>query len=618
MRPADLRPLRLWIEAQPSWSDLPFILLTHRGGPEGNHHAARLSDILGNVSFLERPFHPVTFASLARTAFKARQRQYEAKARMEELRESEGRLATALLAGRLGAWEYDIASRTLVASPLCRAILGLGPEEPFGCDDFWTAIHREDSDRVERAVRSSIETGGDYSIEHRVIARDGTTHWVQADARTIVDREGRRVSIVGVAADTTERKEAEVKLKELNETLERRVTERTAELERTHAKVIEEIRQREVVESQLRQVQKLEMIGQLTGGVAHDFNNLLMAILGNLGLLRKHVGSDPKALRLIDGAEQGANRGASLTQRLLAFARRQSLDLAPTDIAALVRNMKELLERSIGPNVSLRFEVADEPSFAMVDANQVELALLNLVVNARDAMPEGGEIFTRVDRVRVGVGEDLAPGDYVRLTVTDTGAGMDEETLKRAIEPFFSTKELGKGTGLGLSMIHGLAVQLQGALRLESRPGAGTRAELYLPATERVEEAAAPEVRAEHGAMRRLKVLLVDDDALVSMSTVAMLEDLGHEVLEARSGKHALELIEKAGRVDLLITDFAMPGMTGAQLAEAARRMNPDLPVLLATGYAELPDGANVKLPKIGKPYTQAQLAQEIAKLAPR
>jgi signal transduction histidine kinase len=494
---ADLRPLASWLEAQPEWSDFPFILLTSRGGGlERNPAAARFLKALGNVSFLERPFHPTTLVSLSSSALRGRRRQYDARARLLEL--NEGR---------------------------------------------------------ERVIKA-------------------------------------------------------------NEDLERRVAKRTEELQRAYQKVLQESAQREAAEEQLRQSQKLEMIGQLTGGVAHDFNNLLTAVLGNLSLLQKHLpDDDARAQRLIDGAAQGATRGAALTQRLLAFARRQSLQVAPIDVVELVAGMKDLLQRSIGATINLSFDLTTRPAIALIDANQVELALLNLAVNARDAMANGGELLVGVDHASSAEAGEVADGEFVRIWVSDTGTGMDEETLQRAIDPFFSTKELGKGTGLGLSMVHGLAVQLRGALRLQSVVGRGTRADLYFPATHEIAERRSESDAAFAPAARRSRILLVDDDALIAMSSVDMLVDLGHEVLEANSAGQALAILRSTDAIDLLITDFAMPGMTGLQLIEAARAILPDLPVLLATGYAELPSDGVEKFPRIGKPYTQSQLAIEIAKL---
>ena len=373
----------------------------------------------------------------------------------------------------------------------------------------------------------------------------------------------------------------------------------------------------------MRQSQKLEVIGQLTGGVAHDFNNLLMAILSNLDLVSKYVGQDSREARLIEGALQGARRGAALTQRLLAFARNQDLTVEPVDMGTLLRGMLDLLERSLGSRVEMRLAVTDALPLALVDANQVEMALLNLVLNARDAMAEGGTLSIALDEVRVaGAGRDepegLAGGAYLRLAVTDTGHGMDRATLARAIDPFFTTKGRGKGTGLGLSTIHGLAVQLNGALHLSSAPGRGTRAELWLPAADAgaaTHQPAAPVPVSSESVPSRATILVVDDDALVAMSTVGMLEDLGHEVIEAHSGAGAVEVLRRGQRVDLMITDFSMPGMTGLQLMTAARQLRPELPILLATGYAELPSGEQISVPRLGKPYKQSQLAAEIAKL---
>ena len=283
--------------------------------------------------------------------------------------------------------------------------------------------------------------------------------------------------------------------------------------------------------------------------------------------------------------------------------------------------MTELLERSLGGEIELVLLRSDEDSVAMVDANQLELAILNLAVNARDAMPNGGTLTIALDRVR---GErDLAAGDYVRLAVSDTGQGMSPETLKKATEPFFSTKGVGKGTGLGLSMIHGLAVQLNGTLHLSSTLGEGTRAELWLPAalldtaSLKTDRPAEPQREAPTAPVRA-RILAVDDDPLIAMSTVDMLEDLGHEVTEAQSGAQALQLLQSDRPFDLMITDFAMPRMNGAELVEAARALRPDLPILLATGYAELPAGERLGLPRLGKPYGQSQLASEIARLLSR
>jgi PAS domain S-box-containing protein len=622
---ADLRAIAAWVSGQPSWSDLPFIVLTQRGGgPERNPIAARLSDILGNVTFLERPFHPTTFVSVARTAVRGRVRQYDARARIEELHEGEAWLRTALLAGHLGAWELDLDSWTLLSSDTCKAVFGRAPEEPFGYVDLLACVYPDDRPRVQVALPRSIESGGDCAIEFRNIWPDGSIHWAEIRCRVVRDQAGRRSRLVGVSLDISSRKATEESLRQLNETLEQRVRLRTAELEQAHKAVLEEIRCREETEERLRQSQKMEMIGQLTGGVAHDFNNLLMAILGNLDLLDRYPPQDARAARLIDGAIQGARRGAALTQRLLTFARSQDLTVEPVDLGPLLRGMLDLLERSVGPAIEMRLTVAPDLPPALVDANQVEMALLNLALNAKDAMPQGGQLIIALDHatVRPALGDrkgELAPGPYLCLAVTDTGHGMDEATLARATDPFFTTKGRGKGTGLGLSTIHGLAVQLNGVLRLASEPGRGTRAELWLPATEAVGEEPARPLPSEpippSRAAARASILIVDDDALIAMLTARMLEDLGHEVIETHSGAKAVAVLQEAQRVDLMITDFSMPGMTGLQLAAAARQLRPALPILLATGHVELPEAETIALPRLSKPYQQSQLAAEVAKL---
>lgn len=375
-----------------------------------------------------------------------------------------------------------------------------------------------------------------------------------------------------------------------------------------------EMTERRRAEEQLRQAQKMETIGQLTGGVAHDFNNLLAAIQGNLELLRKRLPDDPQIRRFIDGALQGAQRGASLTSRLLAFARRQDLKPEPTDLSQLLEGMRGLMERSIGPLIAVEYDLAPDLPPARVDANQLELAILNLAVNARDAMPDGGRLSFSLGQYEAPPGV-LSPGRYLRLSVADTGTGMDAETLKSAIEPFFSTKELGKGTGLGLSMVHGLAVQLGGALQLNSQLGEGTRADLWLPissAPVREVQEMEPEQAITPAAS---VILVVDDDALINMSTVDMVQDLGHTALEAYSGKEALEILGSGRQIDALITDYAMPGMTGVELANRARELHPDLPILLATGYADLPSGTTTDLPRLAKPYQQSDLAAQVSRL---
>jgi CheY-like chemotaxis protein/two-component sensor histidine kinase len=361
----------------------------------------------------------------------------------------------------------------------------------------------------------------------------------------------------------------------------------------------------------LMQSQKMEAIGQLTGGVAHDFNNLLMVVLGSLELMRKRLPDDPKLKGLLENAVQGAQRGALLTRRMLAFARRQELKQEAVDIPHLVRGMTDLLQRSLGPTIEIETRFPLVSKAVMGDANQLEMALLNLAVNARDAMPDGGQIVIAIREEVVTAGHArLNPGTYLCLTVRDTGIGMDVATLGRAIEPFFTTKGPGKGTGLGLSMVHGVAEQSGGWFDLQSRKGEGTSAEIWLPVAEQLAPAERTEVAASPpGLDQPLVVLAVDDDSLVLTNTVAMLEDLGHTGLGVSSGKEAIELLRRQGPVDLVVTDYAMPHMNGLQLADAIRQEWPDLPVILASGFAEMEPGREHGLPKLAKPFTEAELA---------
>src|SRR5579872_2448466 len=411
-------------------------------------------------------------------------------------------------------------------------------------------------------------------------------------------------------------------LETLNAELERRVEERTAELAQANAdlehRVEERTREREAALAQVHEMQKVESLGQLTGGVAHDFNNLLMAVLGNLDLVRKLVPSDPKVHRLIDGAIQGAERGATLTKRMLAFARRQELRPETVDVPELVANMVEMLGRSLGPTIEITTEFESDVPATQVDPNQLELAILNLALNARDAMPRGGRLTISARAASVADGEvpGLAAGRYICIAEKDTGGGMDEATLKRCAEPFFTTKGTGQGTGLGLSMVDGLVAQSGGAMRIRSELGAGTTVELWLPISDRKPaERLHPAAAAPADGLRPHRILLVEDDPIVASGTAAMIEDLGHIAIEVPSGERALQQLNEDSKVDLVITDHAMPGMTGGELAVAIKGRWPKLPVALVSGYTELPGELHPDLPRLAKPYNQDQLAALIVLL---
>jgi PAS domain S-box-containing protein len=377
-----------------------------------------------------------------------------------------------------------------------------------------------------------------------------------------------------------------------------------------------ETTERRRVEEALRQSQKLEAMGQLTGGVAHDFNNLLTPIIGTLDLLQRRAIGGERERRLIEGGLQAADRARTLVQRLLAFARRQPLKSSPVDLPQLVHGMVELIRRTLGPTIRVEVEAGAAVPAARADPGQLEMAILNMAVNARDAMPDGGTLTLSVAVEAIGPGHvaNLPPGDYIRLSVRDTGTGMDEETRARAIEPFYSTKGVGKGTGLGLSMVHGLAAQLGGGLAIDSAPGAGTRIDLWLTPSGSSARAEAGPDRAMPRISKLGVALLVDDEEIVRAVTADMLIELGYAVVEAASAEAGLERIVRGEAIDILITDHLMPGMSGAELARIVRRRRPDLPILLVSGYAEMAEVAP-DLPRLAKPFRQAELADSVSAL---
>ncbi len=464
-------------------------------------------------------------------------------------------------------------------------IKGYTQEEIVG--QHFSRFYTEE-DRVagvpQRALATALHEGR-FENEAWRVRKDGTRFWASIVIDPVREPDGTLRGFAKVTRDITERREAQLELERAREAL--------------------------------FQSQKMEAIGQLTGGVAHDFNNLLTAVIGSLELVRKRLPAGDRNLPLIDNAMQAARRGGALTQRMLAFARRQELVPELASVASLVGGMTTLFDHTLGPAIVLDVDCPAALPPVRVDVNQLEMALLNLVVNARDAMPRGGTIAIVASEIAAGPSSSFAlpAGRYVRLSVRDQGHGMDAVTLARATEPFFTTKGVGKGTGLGLSMVHGLAEQLGGRLQLESAPGAGTTASLWIPVaagadvpSPHSEPAPAPEAASLH-------ILAVDDDALILVNTAAMLEDLGHQVTTAYSGREALTALARLERVDLVVTDQAMPGMTGTELVAAIRRERPGLPVLLATGYAELPDGEGADVPRLNKPFLQAHLHQAIAEV---
>ena len=481
---------------------------------------------------------------------------------------------------------YMLDPRGIVSSWNAGAHRSKGYEASEIIGQHFSRFYPEE-DRLKGMPQLALKTAaaeGRFEKEGWRIRKDGTRFWAHVVLDAIRDDDGQLLGFAKITRDITERQQTQ--------------------------------RELEVARQALFQSQKLEAIGRLTGGIAHDFNNLLTAVLGSLELLRKRLPEeDPKARTLLENAVLGAQRGSALTQRMLAFARRQDLKPESIDIPALVEGMKGLIEHSIGPSIRFTSHFPGRLPLARTDANQLEAVLLNLVVNARDAMPHGGaiEVSAREEEIEAESVTGPGPGRYVCLSVVDNGHGMDEHTLSRATEPFFTTKGVGKGTGLGLSMIQGLAEQSGGKLSLRSEVGSGTTVEIWLPAAA-AGSAVTPAVAPVEPTSREevLVVLVVDDDPLVLLNTAAMLEDVGHTVVQASSGPEAMEAVARVADIDLVVTDQAMPGMSGVELADIIGAYRPDLPIVLATGYAELPPGVETSLPRLAKPFNQAELVAAV------
>jgi len=515
----------------------------------------------------------------------------ERRAAEEALRQSEQQFRL-LVQGVTDYAIYMLDTKGYISSWNAGAqrIKGYTPEEIIGqhFSTFYTPADRE-SGQPQKALATAASEGR-FEKEGQRLRKDGSIFWAHVIIDPIRNAQGEIIGYAKITRDITERKETQEKL------------------ERTRDALV--------------QSQKMDAIGQLTGGVAHDFNNLLMAILGSLELVRKRVPDDPKILSLLDNAIAGGQRGAVLTKRMLAFARRQDITQVALDIPDLVKGMTDLLERSIGPAIGIATRFPPTLKAASADANQLEMALLNLVVNARDAMPNGGQIVISAEEEHVNAGQtpSLKSGSYIRLSVTDTGEGMSAGTLQRAMEPFFTTKGVGKGTGLGLSMVHGLAQQSGGQFVLKSREGHGTTAELWLPVAES-ETATEGVVRlgsaAHQGDSRPLTILAVDDDQLVLTNTVAMLEELGHTVVSALSGKEAIAMLHQH-EIDLVITDQVMPQMTGLDVLAAVKKDWPGTLAILTTGFAEAETSAAPGVPRLSKPFTMYELKMIVTQVARR
>jgi PAS domain S-box-containing protein len=583
-----------WVAQQAAWSDFPFILLV---APRVDSGAGRLGDLLerlGNVILLERPLNSETLRRAAAVALRARTRQYQTYEVLIERTHAEERLRLALQAGRLGAWNLDLNSFELSASEACKGNFGRAPDEPFNYLDFLLLVHPEDRDRHGATITRAIASQSDFDIEFRAIWPDQSVHWVQLRGQPSIDAVGRITSIVGVSLDVTERVESAFKLQEsqaalrqLNDTLELRIDERTRELAQVNDRLMREINERERTQVALTQAQKMEAIGRLTGGIAHDFNNLLHVVSGNLDLMDR-VGQDDKVKRFTATARKATQRGTKLTSQLLAFARNQNLDLKSVDLPQLLDGLKELLDTSVGSRIKVRVEAEPDMPPALADMNQIEMAILNLAINARDAMPDGGTITIGLG-VREPAADLLSAGQYAVISVTDTGTGIRPEVLGKVFDPFFTTKGVGQGTGLGLSQVYGVAQQSGGVAKISSELDKGTRVEIWLPLANEAPGPSSVDNDSSDPAFDTagIKVLVVEDDDEVRQFMVESLQILGYDVSEAENGTVGLEEIARQ-RPDLLIVDFLMPGMNGAEVVSEVVSRDPDLPIIVATGYADM------------------------------
>ena len=600
---SDPAPVFDWVRDQPPWSDFPFIVLTTRRDSARRHQCTqRLLEPLRNVTLQERPIQAMTLVSAANAALRARRRQYEAARyliereraadRLEELvlertrqlQETNDQLVAArdslkmaLEAAQMTTWDLDLSEHRRGRSP--------GRDRVFDYTSLLRSWSRtiakkhvlsDDQELFEVAFQQALDTGN-FRLECQMVWLDDSVHWVVAEGRLYRDEQGDPVRLAGTLRDVTERRQ---------------------------------------VEESLRQTQKLEVIGQLTGGVAHDFNNLLTAVVGNIELAALRT-QDEKLLHILRSAGTAAERGAKLTGQLLAFARRQYLAPRVVALNELVSSMGDLLLQSIG--AAIRVETVLEKNLwaVMTDATQLELVLLNLAINSRDAMPHGGRLTIATKNIGAadrGRPAGLPVADYVAISVSDTGTGMTGEVAAKAFEPFFSTKEIGKGTGLGLSQVLGFAQQSGGEVRVDTRIGKGTTITLLLPRTLQAlpravaDDSSAP--RDGHAAT----ILVVDDDAAVRDLTVRALEALNYQVLEADNGRVALDLLRGNGVVDLALIDLVMPGMNGRQLATRIRASDPERKILFMTGYDDLSgtDDPFAKEMAIRKPFKLIELAAAV------
>lgn len=525
------------------------------------------------------------------------------------LKLADERFRAALLASEAGIFDWYIDEHSFYCDSALQQLFGLPDvltSEPV--ERFLDHVHVADLGIVRTALAECVH-GKDFVVEFR-LKRDAGRQWLLSKGKVFRDAAGNPSYVTGTCADITARKQAEKALSDLNETLEARVAAEVAERSR--------------VEDTLHQAQKMEAVGQLTGGIAHDFNNLLTGVIGSLELMqrRRRSGDETNDERYITAAVTSAQRAAALTQRLLAFSRRQTLDLKPLEVNPLVASLEDLLHRTTREDITITTHLAAGLALVRMDANQLESAVINLAINARDAMPDGGTITITTAAVHLspeeGAAMDLAEGDYVTLTVADTGVGMTPEVLAKVFEPFYTTKPIGQGTGLGLSMVYGYMRQANGGVRILSQPGKGTQVQLYMPCLGGdLDILPSEESRSAPLGVGEV-VLVVEDEAVVRSLIVEVLGELGYQTLEAGNAQEAMPFLENPQRIDLMISDVGLPGMNGRQLADLAQANRPELKVLLATGYAE---GSNVEgylaanMEIITKPFAIDALANKISEM---
>ncbi|WP_262297948.1 response regulator [Microvirga sesbaniae] len=522
------------------------------------------------MAYVPKPWDPAALSNMVAAAYQRRvlaRKLDTERALLRGLMESTGDLISF----------KDLDGRFVRLNASKARSLGCHSEDCLGRKER-DYVAPERATMIEEAERRAIAARiPDEVIEER-IAPDGTTQWFLINHIPILDEAGHVTNLATIERDVTERK---------------------------------------LMEMRLRQADKMQALGTLAGGVAHDFNNLLMAVLGSLDLASRRAPDDPRLTRLLQNATYAAERGASLTQRLLSFSRQRDLRLQTVDVNQVITGMNDLLTRTLGGVIRIERRLQDGLWTAMVDPDQLELAILNLCINARDAMAESGvlTLSTRNETLDEGRIPELSGGEYVVISVTDTGSGIPPEVLTRVLEPFFTTKEVGKGTGLGLPMVYGLAQQSGGTVTIRSTVGEGTTVELFLSRAVVEPEEGAREEEAVAADSPRVRILLVDDDAEVRTVTAAYLTELGHRVVEAADGSSALDILKADNRLDLLIADFAMPGMTGTDLADQARGIRPDLGILLVTGYAD-PKRLPESYLRLHKPFSRADLALKVAEAA--